>query len=238
MTYYDKCHGWYKALVSRGKPHPTSGKLVKMSASLVEDESEFKATLNKLASLGESDSEEVRRGVLDEETQLLLKIAQSVKIEEQDILMDRRSITQLCLLHTSMKWLALRTASLRLISTEAIDSTRRESRQGANRRWTQIATYHNLNTDSDKVFLPLNEETAEQFDAAVGLYRGLAQTAVRTLHVEVRCHALHWIEKAMRQTFVLEQEVREPDAAVVGLNADLVSVDEVLGGHLMEAQRR
>jgi exocyst complex component 4 len=240
MTYYDKCHGWYKALVARAKPHPTSGKLMKMSAALTEDESEFKDTLNKLASHGESDGEAEQLVLLEEENELLLKIAQSIKIEEADILSDKRNVAALCMLHTSMKWLAGKTAVLRHISTEAVDSTRRESRQGTSRRWTMVANHaRGAGRDaSEKVFLPLNEETAAQFDAAVGLYRQLAATATKTLHVEVRCHVLHYIEKAMRRTFVLDVEVQQPDPEVVALNADLVGFDEVLGNCLQDPVRR
>jgi exocyst complex component 4 len=236
MMYYDKCHGWYKALVARAKPHPTSGKIVKMAAALTEEDGELKETVATLSQLEELEGEE-RRRLLDRETDLLIRIVQSTRIDEPDIITDRRSITALCMLHTSMKWLAAKTAQMRHISAEAVDSSRRESRQGASRRWTLVANTRG-STDADKVYLPLNEETAEQFDAAVGLYRQLAMTASRMLHVELRCHVLHYIQKAMKRTFLLDSEVIEPDPEVVALNADTIIFDEVLATCLQDSVRK
>jgi exocyst complex component 4 len=235
MTYYDKCHGWYKAMVARTKPHPTTGKLMKMAAALTEGDDELKETVTGLSQLGEESSAE-RIKLLQKETGMLIKSVQNTRIDEPDIMTDRRSITALCMLHTSMKWLAAKTAQMRHISTEAVDSTRRESRQGTSRRWTLVANTRPV--DADKVFLPLNEETAEQFDAAVGLYRQLAMTASRMLHLEIRCHVLHYVEKAMARTFLLDSEMHEPDPEVVALNADIVVFDEVLGICLQDPVRR
>jgi exocyst complex component 4 len=236
MTYYERCHEWYKALVARTKPHPASGRLMRMAAALMEENGELKETVTTLSQVGESDGAE-RARLLGNEIDLLIKGVQNMSIDEPDIIIDRRSITALCMLHTSMKWLAAKTAQMRHISAEAVDSTRRESRQGASRRWTLVANARGP-ADAEKVYLPLNEETAAQFDAAVGLYRQLAIAASRMLHVEIRCHVLHYIEKAMKRTFLLDSEVHEPDPEVVALNADLVMFDEVLGTCLQDPVRR
>ncbi|KIW09599.1 uncharacterized protein PV09_00468 [Verruconis gallopava] len=231
MMYYEKCHGWFKAVVARSKPHPTSGRLVKIGVALAEgmadEDGELKEAITKLSQLGENDEEE-RKKWLEKEIELLLDSVDGITIDESDLILDPRSIQLLCTLHTSMKWLAGQTVQLRLVSTEAVDSSRRESRQGASRRWTLVANARG-SPDSGKAFLPLNDETAEQFDAAVGLYRQLAVSVSRMLHVEIRCHVLHFIEKAMKQTFVLDAEVQEPDPEVVALNADIVSFDDILG---------
>ena len=48
------------------------------------------------------------------------------------------------------------------------------------------------------------------------------------------------MEKGMQRPFVLEAavEVNTPDPEIVSLNSDLVDFDEVVGGYLMDAQRR
>jgi exocyst complex component 4 len=58
------------------------------------------------------------------------------------------------------------------------------------------------------------------------------------LHVEIRAHVYFFMEKSLSRTWKLDQEVHEPDAEIVQLNADLVRFDEELAAHLYSQQQK
>jgi exocyst complex component 4 len=100
---------------------------------------------------------------------------ENISIDEADLMLDRRSIAGMCLLHTSMvrctlyglkhiliwlqKWLAKKMMQMRFISAQANESMKRESEHfDRQRRWTLIAAQKPA--DTNHVYIPLNEETA------------------------------------------------------------------------------
>ena len=80
---------------------------------------------------------------------------------------------------------------LRHITNQATDSSRREStRATTSRRWTLIT---NNDVPEDKIYLPLNQESAEQFDGVVTSFQQLASAVLRVLHVEMRAHVQFYV---------------------------------------------
>jgi exocyst complex component 4 len=142
----------------------------------------------------------------------------------------------MCLLHTSMKWLANKIMSMRRLSEQATKSSKRESERFENqRRWTLIASQKPAETD--RVYIPLNEETAAAFDGVHHSYLQLSRTILLLIHAEARAHIFFYVNAAMSRTFELDQLLNEPDPEVVALNADLVGLDEELATHLQPAQQ-
>jgi exocyst complex component 4 len=189
---------------------------------------------------------------VDKENGQILSLIGSNPIEEADLILDRRSLAGLCLLCTSMKWLATKTKQLRFISTQATDISKRHSeRFEKQRRWTLITA--EKQSEPDQVFLPLNAETAayapfphlffiraneiSAFDGVYQSYEELSAKVLRLLHVEIRTHIIFYIQKSMARTFLLDQELNEPDPEVVSLNADLVGFDEELASHFQPTQQ-
>lgn len=63
--------------------------------------------------------------------------------------------------------------------------------------------------------------------------------ALLTLHMEVRCRIVHSLQTALSPElapYLLEQEVREPDPAIVSLNLELVLFDETVARFLRERE--
>ncbi|KAK4986125.1 exocyst subunit [Elasticomyces elasticus] len=226
-TYYDKCHDWYNVLVARGQLNSEAKRSPKMAAALA-DQGEVSDLAQRL-SIAEGED---RQALIEQETTLLLKITSSRPIEDADVSFDRRSITGLCLLYSSLRWLAAKISKLRYISDHAVDSSRRSSRQNHHhRRWTIAGGPDPL---SNTVYLPLNQETAAAFDAAVASYHRLAAVVLRTLHLEIRCRFIHGTTKALRAPYVLEQPYNDPDASILALNTDLIAFDETIAVHLQQ----
>ena len=72
------------------------------------------------------------------------------------------------------------------------------------------------------------------FDGIVTAYRELANQALMTLHVDIRCGIIHMLARVMKGHYFLDQPANEPDPSVLLLNADLLSFDDTLTVHLAD----
>lgn len=156
-TYAQKCTGWYKALVSRSQPTPT-GRRVRAAAVWAEAD-EMEDLIAGLVQLDVNDRENFNQ-LAEKEISLLIEAVEAEPLDQADMIQDKKSIISLCLLYTSMKWLATKIAQLRHISDRASDMNRQEnSGQRHNRRWTLLSSSE-PRTEGAPVYLPLSAETA------------------------------------------------------------------------------
>jgi exocyst complex component 4 len=230
-TYAEKCAGWYKALVSRVQP-TESGRRLKGPAFFADAESlrDVVASLMAEAS-GEPDKVAELTG---KETTLLLSELEREPLDQADCIRDGKSIAGLCLLYTSMKWLATKVAQLRYISDRATDSSRHEPGAGAarhNRRWTLLASTE-PRTEGLPVYLPLNAETAQAFDAIITSFQSLSTTVLRTLHFIPRVQILQALSRTIGTSYTLDTLLNEPDPAILTLNEALIQTDTQLSTYL------
>ncbi|KAF2093927.1 hypothetical protein NA57DRAFT_68942 [Rhizodiscina lignyota] len=231
MTYYDTCMRWFDGLVARSEPK-ASGRMIKSSAFLARLP-EMKTLMAELRDA----SDESRSEMIDKEIPIFLEKVGSEKLDEADLIVEGKSISALCLIYTSMKWLASKVSHLRHITTQTTDSSRRHSgRPQLQRSWTDVAS-SDPQDQQISVYLPLSKETAAGFDQAVGQYRALADQSIETLHFEMRCHAVYHLQKSLRETYMLEQIVKTPQEEISDMNADLVAFDEELGKVLPAKQQ-
>lgn len=79
--------------------------------------------------------------------------------------------------------------------------------------------------DGLPVYLPLNKESAAEFDSVVGSYQSLSLTVLACLHLEFRLHILNHLQQSIKQTYRLDQLLNEPDPAIISLNSALVEFD-------------
>lgn len=165
-----------------------------------------------------------------QEISLLLSANQDQPFQPRDIISDHRSVSALCLLHTSMSWLASRLSALRHLLPEPSSAS---SRSSQTRRWTVL----NLQTKTDSSSssmprLPLTSSTATSFDQTLSSIRSLALTALLTLHLDIRAGMIHMIGRTLSAPYLLAQPTQEPDPSVLTLNSDLLSFDDTLNTHL------
>ncbi|KAI9700393.1 MAG: hypothetical protein M1836_002408 [Candelina mexicana] len=232
VTYYDKCFGWYKALVTRAQAHANNGISLKAAACFAQS-AEFHDIITKL---WESEGLD-RQELLKKENALLILDTSEKPLEPSDIISDRKAISSLCLLYTSMKWLASKAIQLRYITDRGLDSShpqsRHQSRQG--RRWT-LRDSTRSRKEGLPVYLPMTHESVGAFDGIVNSYQELAATALFTLHFEMRCRAIDFITHSLGGNYQLDQSVNEPEPNVLLLNANLVSYDEYVTHYLREQE--
>ncbi|ROV91107.1 hypothetical protein VSDG_07886 [Cytospora chrysosperma] len=223
MRYYDRCFGWYKTLATKA-PEGVATDELRASAVMATEPGEMRDTIQKLWEAGSQDAD-----LLDKEVALLIKETNEKPLQANDIISDRDTISSLCLLYTSMKWLAVKVSSLRHITRNDTDSNRSSVPRSEKRRWTLLNDPSKATAEDGPVFLPMTQETVQSFDGIVTSYEELAATALLTLHMEIRCHIAHSLRVALdpkTAPYLLDQDVKEPDPQILSLNSELVAYDE------------
>ncbi|KAL8963157.1 MAG: hypothetical protein Q9193_000543 [Seirophora villosa] len=144
-----------------------------------------------------------------------------------DIISDRRTVTAMCLLYSSMQWLATRLDQIRFLVSESQPTKRASTRPQQIRRWT-LLELKKPHRDEEPVHLPLNQEGAATFDGIVQSMRALAINALFTLQVDIRCGIAHMIAQTLKAPYSLSYPTNNPDPSVLSLNSDLVSFDDTV----------
>jgi exocyst complex component 4 len=152
MRYYDRCCDWFRSLVSRVRD--TDGSTLKLSALLATGPGDIHDTMKKLWT-----SEGEDRQLLEKETGLLILQTNETPLRLDDIISDRETISSLCVLYTSMKWLGIKIDQLRHITRNDADSSRTTMQKPANRRWTLLNDASRLQDEQNPVYLPMTQET-------------------------------------------------------------------------------
>ncbi|KAG0648319.1 putative exocyst complex component sec8 [Hyphodiscus hymeniophilus] len=232
MRYYDRCCDWFKLLVSRVQD--TDGPTLKLSALLATGPGDIHDTMQRLWT-----SEGVDRDLLEKETGLLILQTNETPLKTDDVITNRETVSSLCVLYTSMKWLAIKIDQLRHITRNDIDSSRATIQRPHNRRWTLLNDSSRVQDEQVAVYLPMTQETVVQFDGIVSSYQNFAGTVLLTLHMEVRCQIINALTTALSPEaapYLLEQVVNDPDPRILSLNADLVSYDETIVRFLLDKE--
>lgn len=152
MRYYERCYDWFKSLVSRVRD--SDGTTLKLSALLASGPDEIHDTMQKLWT-----SEAINRDLLEKEVGLLIIKTNETPLRLDDIILDRETISSLCVLYTSMKWLAIKIDQLRHITRNDVDSSRTTMQKPINRRWTLLNGAARAPDDPAAVYLPMTQET-------------------------------------------------------------------------------
>jgi exocyst complex component 4 len=232
MRYFERCYGWFKSLVSRG--HDSGGPTLKLSALLATGPGDIHDAMQKVWT-----SEGNDRDLLEKEIGLLILQTNESPLQMDDVIMDRETISSLCVLYTSMKWLAIKIDQLRHITRNDVNSTHATMQKPHNRRWTLLNDPSRMQDQLAPVYLPMTNETVVEFDGIVSSYHNFAGTVLLTLHMEVRCQIINALTTALSPEtapYLLEQVVNDPDPRILSLNADLVSYDETIVHFLRERE--
>lgn len=159
LRYFDRCFSWYKALVTKAAEASSSGGKDSLcrSAVLATEQSEFQQTLLQLWSSDQPDNE----ALIDKEIDLLMEQTNRQPLDLSDILQDRDGISSLCLLYTSMKWLSIKIAGLRLITKNDTDSSKSSLPKSEKKRWSLLNDPNKTTIEQGPVYLPMTTETVQ-----------------------------------------------------------------------------
>ncbi|GKT84845.1 exocyst complex component Sec8 [Colletotrichum tofieldiae] len=219
MRYYDRCFGWYKSLVSKTQAQAGEPTKLRMSAAMALEEGDVQETIKQLWT-----SDTLERELLEKEVGLLIVQTNEKRMEMADIIQDKDTISSLCLLYTSMKWLAVKIASLRHITRNEADSSRPHLNRGSNKRWTLMNDPNKATSEDGPVYLPMTQETvqARRHRPPDPPHGDSLRDHLLTPHRPLHRHG----------PYLLDQEVTEPDPQILTLNSDLVLYDETIARYL------
>lgn len=156
MRYYDRCFGWYKTLVTKTQEGGTSTQQMRASAGMATEPGDIHDTIQNLWT-----AETLDLDLLGKEVALLITETNEKPLQASDVISDRDSISSLCLLYTTMKWLAVKVSSLRHITRNETDSNRSSLPATGKRRWTLLNDPSKATSGDGPVFLPMTQETVQ-----------------------------------------------------------------------------
>ncbi|KAL8839859.1 MAG: hypothetical protein Q9176_004262 [Flavoplaca citrina] len=227
VAYHDRCRGWYRSLVQRNSPRVPGEKELKPAAAMAETV-ELRGVLDLLWS--QPDSGEV---------EYLVSKTKQAPLVPIDIISDGRAVASLCLLYTSMQWLASGLAELRHVGpqsqSQAPESISTRPRQV--RRWT-LLDLNKPHSGDEPIHLPMTAESAATFDVVIASMRSLALDALFTLQVDIRCGIAHMLGRLYNAPYSLPYPTNNPDPNVLSLNSDLLSFDDTLSSYLDDKEHR
>lgn len=236
MRYYERCSRWYRTLVAKTEEQATAeAQTLRASATMATEQSEILETMKQLWM---ADSPSPEPEMVEKEIALLIEHVNEKRLEMSDIISDRDTISSICLLYTSLKWLATKVVRLRHITKNDADSSS-SSLPKPNKRWTLLNDPNKPTTEQGPVYLPMTQETVQSFDGILSSYEELAATALLTLHMEVRSRILYSLRTSLSPEtapYLLDQEVSEPDPQILSLNGELVQYDETITQYLRERE--
>ncbi|KXS98692.1 hypothetical protein AC578_1258 [Pseudocercospora eumusae] len=225
-TYYDKCYQWSKSLLQHAQLESEGAAKMRLAAQFATS-GDINETVIKLLKADAKEADVLA----EKETALLLNEIKKRRLEEADLINDRKALAALCTLQVSMKWLTSRCQQLRYISPRAVDTSSMQSHD--RRRWTQN---FNLDNAPSGPYLPLDRQTAAGFDAVLASFTELSSLILRTLHIDLRLHLLHGVYTAMDTTYALGQPYNDPDPAILNLAASLGTYDTAISTNLLRPQ--
>ena len=196
--------------------------------------------------------EEINFGNSHQEANMLIARTNEKPVDPFDIISDPRSVTALCLIHTSMvsilptkecgfefisltrwlqQWLAIQLQQLRRIMPDSSRSHRDSTKPQHTRPLSLLSSPHSIDPNIP-TYLPMTQETAEAFDSILASMRALASTALFTLHIDIRLGVIHMLTRTLHGPYLLAQQALDPDPSILSLNTDLLSFVDNLSTHL------
>lgn len=228
VAYYDKCCEWYKALVKRPQLQIQDEVRYLKSAAAMADAGEVR---NLVESIWTGEGSTGEEGQVHEEVKMLILKTNEAPLDPFDIISDRRSVTALCLLYSSMQWLATQLHTFRRVMPDKSKSHRESSHPQHKRNWSLFNSAH-LQDDNAPIYLPMTQETVEAFDSILASIRTLGTTALLALHIDIRLGVIHMLNRTLQAPYLLAQPAQDPDQSILSLNADLLSFADTLTTHL------
>ncbi|KAK2749844.1 hypothetical protein FQN57_005258 [Myotisia sp. PD_48] len=226
VTYYSKCSGWYKALMTRVSSTFPSGVGLKTSAALAES-GEIRGTAMKLW----DSSRDEKQDYINKEVELLLH-ATLDSLQGFDVICDPKTVASLSLLYNSVNWLISNLLKLRHITPYQANSTNSQPRQMVRtRRWTLETSMKPKRGDLEQPLrLPMTKESVVGFDSAIESLQALAFTSLLTLYLDIRCGAIYMVVRCLKGNI----ETRQAES----LNPSIIMANTTLNSwaHIVSVQ--
>ncbi|KAL9596110.1 MAG: hypothetical protein Q9219_006009 [cf. Caloplaca sp. 3 TL-2023] len=232
VAYYDRCCDWFKSLVQRGSIQAHNSDGLKPAATMTKT-----SQLRNILEMQWGNEPSGDNALIHQEIDYLLSETKEAPLVPTDIISDPKTVSSLCLLYSSMQWLAAGLTQIRHVVEESQSTKRASTRPHQTRRWTLLEMSQPA-SDEGPVHLPMNHEAAATFDGIVLSIRTLALDALFTLQVDIRCGIAHMMAQVLKTPYLLPYPNHTPDSSVLSLNSDLVHFNDALSTYLRPREHR
>ena len=168
---------------------------------------------------------------MHKECEFLIAKTNEIQLEPYDIISDPRSVKSLCLLYSSLQWLASRLEQLRRPIPD-----KPNQKPSHTRNWS-LVNNASPQIKGQQTYLPMTTETITAFDQILDSIRTLSTTALFTLHIDIRLGIIHMVNRTLAAPYLLSQVAQDPDPSIIQLNADILSFSDTLQTHLAPPAR-
>ncbi|CAG8550348.1 2665_t:CDS:10 [Diversispora eburnea] len=194
-----------------------------------------------------------RKVLCQKEIQVEMDLKKNRLIRSSELITENKKLMSLGSLYHSLKWFNAKIWEMRGRSAKSASSNANAMDDSGlakiNKRWSQFGELTNFdvspkeekdnNETQDNTSLPLTGEMANRLDALLATFQQLAEQCLFTLRVELRCHAMYYLDLATREgNYQLDYEAYEPDPYVLALNAGMAKFEEIISVNLPLLERR
>ncbi|KAJ3293376.1 hypothetical protein HDU79_000412 [Rhizoclosmatium sp. JEL0117] len=239
VKFYEKILSRYRSLMAGEQLHEDYQGVGIISAGWACEDEVVQLLLKNTYFLPGIPNLEVNKTLAESETCAEMQFKKERSFSRRELIFDSRTLQAIAHMHYSIDWFIAQIAHLRVT-----EKSIRRIPPLLKPRVNDIADSHasineaQASTESlppliieheDDVQLPLNQEMTVRFDAIINYYQELSETYLFALHVEIRCHAMYYLDLAMREgSYHLESEPFEPDSYINSLNQDLIMIQETV----------
>ncbi|KAJ3411659.1 hypothetical protein HDV05_001868 [Chytridiales sp. JEL 0842] len=240
VKFYEKCLARFRSLMSGDKSKADYEGVGIISAGWAcEDEIVQLLLQNTYFQNGVIDVH-LNYTLAQKETYVEMALKKERSFHRNELIFEQRKLLAVANMHFSLDWFVAQISLLRVadraFKRPAPTFAQQAAAAAAAGSSTSLDDYARLSSDSlpplftdqeDDVHLPLNNEMTARFDSILNYFQELSETYLFAFRVEIRCHAMYYLDLAMREgNYMLEEEPFEPDTYVDMLNQDLVLIEE------------
>ncbi|KAJ3075448.1 hypothetical protein HDU98_008066 [Podochytrium sp. JEL0797] len=241
VKYYEKILSRYRSLMAGEQLHEDYQGVGIISAGWACEDEVVQLLLKNTYFLPGVPNLAVNKALAESETLAEMNFKKERSFDKRELLFDVRTLQAIAHMHYSMDWFIAQIAHLRVTekSIRCIPPLLKPRASGGLDSNMTINETQHASMDSlppliieteEEVQLPLNKEMTSRFDAIINYYTELSETYLFALHVEIRCHAMYYLDLAMREgSYHLENKPHEPDLYINLLNQDLIAIQETVG---------
>ncbi|KAI9334954.1 Sec8 exocyst complex component-specific domain-containing protein [Obelidium mucronatum] len=243
VKFYEKILARYRSLMAGEQLHEDYQGVGIISAGWACEDEVVQLLLKNTYFLPGIPNAAINKVLAESETYAEMNFKKERSFDRRELIFDSRKLQAVAHMHYSIDWFIAQIGHLRVTeksirrippllkprSSKVMDSNTSINDGSAS---TESLPPLIVETEDD-VQLPLNAEMTNRFDAILNYYQELSETYLFALHVEIRCHAMYYLDLAMREgCYYLENEPYEPDSYINSLNQDLIMIQETVAAAL------
>ncbi|KAJ3390185.1 hypothetical protein HDU84_007881 [Entophlyctis sp. JEL0112] len=209
VKFYEKILAKYKSLFAGEISNEDYNGVGVLSAGWACEEEIVQLLLKNTYFLPGTPDAEVNKALLECETYAEIKYKKGRSFSRGEMIFDLRTLRQIAHMHHSLDWFIAQITYLRMVdSAHRVTPLLKPRQKDATDSNQSLASDPHASAESlpplvfdnsDDAHLPLNEEMAKRVDSILSYYQEISETFFFALHVEIRCHALYYLDLAMRE---------------------------------------